>query len=444
MADYDVAVIGGGIAGLTAAFYSPSGAKVLLLESGPRPGGVIATRKKEGYMIEEGPNSLIGSAEEAVKLIEDCGLSDEITKASSTTKKKYIVIGGELVPLPVSPGAFLRTPLMSWKEKLRVFGEPFVRTKAPEDESVEEFFTRRFGTGVARLVDPYVTGVNAGDPTALEAVSAFPRLVSMEKSGSIILNLVRSKKKTRPPIFSFEEGMARLPEKLAASLAGKVRTGRQVEAITRSGGEWNLDVSGMGSVTARAVIYAAPAHAAGLLDGVHPEMAALLKRIKYVPIATVGTGYDLKQFDTPPDGFGFLVPSTEPCRILGTIYSSVVFPNRAPSGKVLLTTFVGGARFMEITKKSDDEVADIVSSELRKLLKVKGEPEMVSIKRYDRAIPQYERGHQRLMQNLSEFEKSVPGLFLAGSYRAGASVSDTIACGSAAARAASSYLEANR
>lgn len=455
----DVAVVGAGISGLTLAFLlHKRGARVAVLEAGGRVGGVMGSHHEAGFLVEAGPNSMLETTPLIGDLVRELGLEHQLVVANPAAKKRYILRGDRLLPVPMSPGAFLATPLFSAGAKLALLREPFVRpVPASFEESVGQFVRRRLGQEfLDYAINPFVAGVYAGDPEKLSARAAFPKLVELEQRyGGLIRGQIRGARERRARaeqprqaarMLSFWNGMQSLPDAIAARLPD-VRLATRVSGVApvaRGGYAVRLDPSSGGAVRelhARAVVIAVPAFAAAPL--VAPMSASVtreLESIVYPPVAAAVVGFRRSSLKHPLDGFGFLVPAVEHRRILGTIFSSTLFPNRAPEDHVALTTFVGGMRQPDIATGDEEAVALTVRAELKPLLKVRNSPVMGAVTRWDRAIPQYDLGHLDRLGRIAALEREHPGLAFCANWRGGVSVGDCIQSAAATAEQVAHYL----
>jgi protoporphyrinogen/coproporphyrinogen III oxidase len=444
-----VAVIGGGITGLAAAWnLQQAGIPFVLFEASERCGGVISSIRQGDWLHESGPNSMLEGDSETSDLIEALGLGSRRHYAADAAKNRYVLRHGRLMPVPTSPGQFMRTNLFSWPAKFSLAAELFrPRLSSKKEESVSEFTQRRLGQEfLDYAVDPLVGGVYAGDPARLSVRHAFPKLVALEaKYRSLIWGAIRRRAKSAGPagrIFSFQDGMEEFPRALAHRLGESVRLNTRVVSLRRDAGGW-LVVSERAGHTLwegySAVVCALPA--GGLarlrLEGCSlPEALSLLGEVEYPPIASVFTGFKRENVAHALDGFGMLVPKTEGRNFLGTLFSSTLFPGRSPAGHVALTTFVGGARQPSLGCLDDDALVRLVLSEMESLLGVRGVPAFVSVRRHARAIPQYNLGYDRFQTACSKAEKAAPGLHIGGNCRDGASLPACLASGRRLALAA--------
>ncbi|MEA2564638.1 MAG: protoporphyrinogen/coproporphyrinogen oxidase [Acidobacteriota bacterium] len=418
----DTLVIGAGISGLTTAFHlARGGQRVVVLEASPRVGGSLETRTDGPWRFELGPNTVLESHQSVTRLIREAGLESEKVTASSTAKRRYLWKGGRLHPLPSGPLGFLRTPLFPASAKLRLLREPWI-PKGDSEESIATFVRRRLGRAfLDYAVGPFVSGVYAGDPERLSVRHAVPRIADLEREhGSLIRGAFASKGAgPRGAMFSFREGMEQLPRELARQI-GDVRTGVACRRIVRTVEGFRAETDS-GPVEASRVVLSVPADVAARLlerEG--------LAEIPYAPVSLVSTGWRREDVAHPLDGFGFLAPRKEGLRVLGVLFPSEIFPGRAPAGHVVLTAFAGGRTDPEVTTWDEDRLMSEVLGELRRTVGVRGEPVISTIRRWPRAIPQYELGHGRFLDMAHEAESALPGLRIGGNFLRGVSVPDCI------------------
>jgi oxygen-dependent protoporphyrinogen oxidase len=446
-------VIGGGISGLACAYrLQQAGIPVRVLDAGVRPGGVIATQEKDGFRFELGPQSFL-SSEPLLKLIDALGLKNELLHADSRAPR-YILFRGQLVPAPLAPPSLLTTPLLGPRTKWRLFTEIFRRTNPPStDESIAAFVRRKFGDELLdRIVAPFVSGIYAGDPEKLSLRASFPKLHEFEtKYGSVLRGAMKSrpaKGAPRPGLCSFREGMETLPRALAARLGDALLTETIVVGARRGKANgkssFEVDVTRNGhreTLLATSVIVAAPADAASeILRDVSHKFAAPFARIEYAPVAVVAAGYRRDQVRHAGNGFGFLVPRSERLRVLGTVWNSSLFPERAPENMACFTSFAGGATDAALCGMSDDEIAEIICTEVERILGIAGPPVTRLVHRYARALPQYNLGHSETVSALGAAASSVAGLFLTGNYISGPSIGSCIEQANQTADAVRVYL----
>ena len=421
------AVIGGGISGLTTAFLlKRKGISVTLFEASDMVGGNVRTVRKDGYTIEEGPNSLLRSPR-LIELVRMLGLEGEVVKANPEAKRRYILSKGRLEPM--GPRSFVNG-YFSPRALLSLAREPFVRSKSPEGESVAQFVSRRIGPEfLDKAVDPFVSGIYAGDPHDLSVRSAFPRLYEMERDfGSLIVAALRRKAEKPDPkfprTFSFRGGLKTLIDRLASELGDAVRCGTHVHRIENAeGGRYRVNGEDFD-----AVVIATPAWvAADLVKDRDAELAETLACVNYAQVAVAVTGYRSDQIGRKLDGFGFLIPSKEKRPILGTLFPSAIFPERAPEGHHLLVTFIGGVRSGgRLDTMTDDELKNAVVDQLAELLNIEGDPGLFHLKRWRRAIPQYRLGYERVADACAAFEERSPGLRFCSNFYRGISMGDCV------------------
>jgi oxygen-dependent protoporphyrinogen oxidase len=446
-----VAVIGAGITGLTAAFrLRRAGVPVTVYEASDRTGGVIQSARADGFLAESGPNTLLETSPVIGDLVRDLGLESKKLYSNPAAKNRYVVRGGKPVPVPDSPAGMLTSKLFSTSAKFRLLTEPFVRRAAPDiEESVAQFVLRRLGREfLDYAINPMIAGIYAGDPARLSITQAFPKLYALEQRyGSLILGQVlgareraRSKEvsKQTAPKFSFPDGLQTITDALHYELRDVVRLRSSVKAIRQRPNGWNLDVTCGGSETTfehEAVLLAGTAHKlAEIRLETNPALSlAPLGEIHYAPVASLVLGFRREDVEHTLDGFGILVPEVERLNILGVIFSSSLFPDRAPAGHVTLTCYVGGLRAPALATRDTKSIVELALGDLRTLLGVCGRPIFVHHSVYPKAIPQYEVGFGRFRDLMNNLETNAPGLFLAGHYRDGISLSDSIISGANAA-----------
>ncbi len=430
----DVIILGGGIAGLTtAATLLRGGLSPFVLDTASSVGGAVSTVRQDGFIAETGPNSLMLENDGTEEILRTFGIAP--VEANPAAKKRFLVCAGKPVAAPASPFGAITTPLLSLAGKLRILAEPFAGKAREADESVAQFARRRLGADAfARLVDPMVAGIHAGDPEKLSLRAAFPRLRAMEQQyGSLLVAGLR-KGRAAPVrrLVNFTGGMATIPEKLAESLgAARIQTGVEIISVETAGGTWSVQfcVAGkMRRVTARALVVAAPPRCWEKIP-FPPALARHLRpwhALPAPPVGVISLGFRREQVEHPLDGFGMLAPAVEDRQILGTLFQSSLFPDRAPNGHVLLTTFIGGCRRPELARLDAPAQSALAAGELRRLLGIRGEPVFTHAHRHAHAIPQYDIGHEKLVSLLENAEHDCTGLYFCGNYRGGIAVGKTI------------------
>ncbi len=450
-----IAVVGSGITGLSTQWFLERESLVrgidLRVETwDPRPsaGGNVRTLSRDGWQCEEAAESILNSRQETKKLALELGLGDRIVQVSPLAKKRFIVWRGQLRPM--GPQSIFGS-FPTWPAKLRALWEPFV-LPGPEDESLAEFGSRRLGRGLMeQIMDPMVTGIYAASPERLSVRSAFPRIKAMEQThGSLFAGLLAGRKarkslpaKERPGSgsYTFQGGMAELARSLADQVRGPVHSQRPVHSILREGVRWRLNTSDDRSELFDQVVFAIPAFDLAAVSGFPSELLADLSKLPYNPVTVVGLGFDRSRVAHPLDGFGFLVPKIEQRKILGTLFSSTLWPHAAPAGKVLLRTMVGGGRQPELASLPDAELVAMVCQELSDLVGLSGTPEFVHIARHARGIPEYPVGHSKTIERLQSALKGT-GLHLAGNAWDGIGVNDCVAAALPRAKAILERIDA--
>ena len=443
-----VAIIGAGISGLSAAWWiQRHGLDVDIYERNGQPGGVIETVRENGYLFEKGPNSFLDNAPETLELCADLKLENELLKQSMRGNERYIFLDGRLQAVPTGPGGLIKTELLTGRAKRRLLKEPFrSANRSPEDESLADFVRRRLGREILdRLVTPFVSGVFAGDPEHLSLRASFPMLYELERShGGLFRGMVAkmwkrkkknsdSKKPAKPRaknLCSFVDGMSVLPRAIAKSLGDRLHLNAPVTEIRkRNGSGYTIALGGNESrqVEVDAVVFAVPAYAlAESLEPFLPRSVEYLRSIPYNRLNVVGMGYSRSAIEHPCDGFGFLVPRNQGVRILGSIWNSSLFVQRAPGGERCFSVFIGGALDPGAFDRSDEEILEQIKKDLQSAIGVADEPLILKIFRWERAIPQYPIGHVERIETLQNELVAYPGLYCVGNYFDGVSTNDCI------------------
>jgi oxygen-dependent protoporphyrinogen oxidase len=452
-----VIVVGGGISGLATAWLLRDKARkagveldLTLLEKEERFGGKIWSIKADGYTCESGPNGFLDSKPQTLELCSAIGVDAKLCRSNDNARKRFIYSGGELHRMPENGSSFLKSRLISWPGKLRLALEPtpFI-AKAPEgvDETLAAFGRRRLGQeALDKLISPMVSGIFAGDPETMSLVSCFPRIAELEREyGGLVramIMLARKKKRERAEgkavssaagpggvLTSFREGIQFLTDALVSSLGDIVKSASPVVAVEKGRSvPYRLRCADGSEQEADVVIVAAPAFAAAdILAGLDAGISGVLRQIPYSSMTVICSGYERDRVAHPLDGFGYLVPKKEGRSILGTLWDSSMFENRAPEGKVLLRSMMGGACFPEYIKLSDEEVSARVKVDLKDLMGIDADPSFVRIFRHEQAIPQYTTGHGKRLEALGAGLEAHPGLILTGNSYRGIGLNDCVA-----------------
>ncbi|MEM0951052.1 MAG: protoporphyrinogen oxidase [Cyanobacteria bacterium P01_H01_bin.74] len=468
----DIAIIGGGISGLTASYTAiQMGHSFQLFEASTSLGGYLQSDRTDGFLTEWGATTFPGSAADLLSLCEKLSLKP--LETSPKAKKRFIVLNQQLNALPMSPLEAITTPVLTTAEKLRVLQEPFIGKTKANDLSLKDFFTRRLGAGVCNnLLDPFVGGIYAGDIDKLSTPAVFPKLWQWEQSkGSIIkgavlaqknrweknvptkselasLGKAKNTKNTRKGmrLFSFEQGMHALPQALSKALPEEsLHLNAPVEEIQIQGRHVLVSAKNQTPVKAKAVILATPAYvSAALMASVSQEASQLLKEIEYNALTLVHLGFDADAIQHPLDGFGALIPQKEKMLLLGSIFASSLFVNRAPNNKILLSNFLGGAHHPEIIALPDEAVVEKALENLATILKPQKPltPVFQSVLRYNKAIPQYTLGHCQRIEAIKDQLNALPlsRFFLCGNYLDSIALNGCVQSAQTAATQASNAL----
>jgi oxygen-dependent protoporphyrinogen oxidase len=467
-----VAIIGGGITGLSAAFQlekaRAGGAELeyILYESGQRLGGSMYSDHVDGCLVEAGPDSFLTEKPWAATLCKELGIADQLIGSNDTQRKTYIIVKGRLIAMPdglmfMVPTKVIPTglsPLFSWGTKLRMLRELLHPPRPMNlDETVAELVERHFGAEVVdRLADPLLSGVYGGDAGKLSVRAVLPRFVEMEeKYGSLSRAMLASRRKmmqagdqqpARPLFTSLKGGMQQMVDALAARLdPGAIRLRQRVRGIYPARDGWRVALEMSGDEHYDAVILATPANVAGtLLESVDADLARDLLGITYSSSVTLTLGYHMDQLHNLPQGFGFLVPRSEGYRMLACTFVHNKFPHRAPENMGILRCFLGGARDEAVLGLTDDEILGMVRRELLTLVKLEARPLFTRIYRWRGAMAQYEPGHIARVARVEERVRQSPGLAVAGNAYHGIGVPDCIRSGAEAAKVIMQVTAAER
>ena len=457
-------VVGGGISGLAAAHRAVELARergvpleLTLLEAADRLGGTIQTERREGFLVECGPDSFLSEKPWALALCRRLGVEDRLIRTDDRSRRTFVVFRGRLHPLPdgfqlLAPtrlGSFLSSRLFSWRGKLRMAGDLFLPRGDDPDESLGSFVRRRFGReALERAAQPLIAGIYTADPDELSLRATMPRFLDMERrERSVILALWRAARAGSPGhtgtsgarwslFVTFADGMEELIQILATRLPpGAVRLKERVSSVVREDDVWRLATANGSVFEADALILSAEAHqTARLLRYLDPALALLLEGIAYASSATVTLAYRRGDIRHPLDGFGFVVPQIERRPVIACTFSSVKYPGRAPDGHALLRVFVGGALNESLLEADDGSLVTTARAELAELLGVTAEPLFTRVGRYPKAMPQYHVGHGSRADAIERAVARHPGLRLAGGAYRGVGIADCVRSGEEAAQ----------
>lgn len=479
-----VAIIGAGIAGLAAAHRllersaeTNEPLELLIFESGARLGGIIKTEERDGFLLEQGPDSFITEKPAAIELARRLGLESHLIQANEKHRRSFIVRGTELIPVPagfqlIAPTRFwpfFNSEIMSWSGKARMALDlvlPRLKTNGAMDESMDEslaqFIRRRLGReALERIAQPMIGGIYTADPERLSLQATMPRFIELERKHRSIIRALRKEKAAEPNevqsqtqgaryglFASFDRGMQVLVDRLAAKLASTgiaLRTRVTAVDLDRTSMQWQVRSEHGPAITVDAVCLAVPAYAAAsLLVETDVLLAAGLKQIPYESTATVNLAYRRADVADPLNGFGFVVPFIEKRSLLACTFSSVKFAGRAPQDSVLLRAFVGGALQAELVELEETEMLSRVRSDLSDLLGVASAPLFSTVSRWPQSMPQYEIGHIARINKIAERLTALPGLALAGNAYSGVGIPDCIRSGETAADSLFAAISENR
>jgi oxygen-dependent protoporphyrinogen oxidase len=439
----DAVILGAGPAGLAVAnAMARAGAKAKVIEPASRVGGSIRTIREDGWLVETGPNTLQLESGDDEALLAAYGLGEVMQSADLRAAKRYIYAHGKMNGLGANPLSLLGSDLLSWSGKLRLVTEIFRTKGGHAGETIEQFATRRFGPeAAAMLMDPVVSGVHAGDPAKLVMAECFPRIHAFEQEHGSVLNGLRRAPKTARKIVGFPRGMQQLADAMAAPIAATDLHLRSVPTLIRRDSRgWNVawrnaDGTEEGARAKHLVVTAPHWHWASLpFDESISRTLRTWEDADVPAVTVVARGYACDDVPHPLDGFGYLTPGSEQRKVLGCLFPTSVLPARAPVGNALLCCFIGGARHPDLAALPDEAVRKLVDEELAATLGIKGRPRKEWIQRWERAIPQYDAGHRRREESLTQAEAEHPGLRFHGAFRGGISLMHVIRSGDALGR----------
>ncbi len=437
-------IVGAGLSGLSLAWYlkkfSKNSIEVTILEGENRAGGKAWTDKKGGFLIEKGVNGVLDNKPSTIELAKELGLS--LLKSNDASRVRFVVRDGRLIKLPDSPASFLKSDVLSFSGKLRLFCEPFIK-RHPEvlDESLASFAKRRLGEEAYNyLIDPMASGIYAGNPERLSLKACFPRIYELEqKYGSLIKAMIslqrearrkgEKKKASAGPggvLTSFNSGMEELVEALCDKLKENLYLNQEVQAIYYESGLWKVETGGSKPYEGTHVVLALPAYKAKkIMKDFSKRLAKLFSFFEYPPIAVCAFSFKKDQV-RDLNGFGFLCPNLEKRAILGCLWDSSVFRYRAPEGYHLLRCLMGGMRNRHVLEKTDSQLLELSLSELKSLIGIKAEPELAKCYRWKRAIPQYHIGYDNLLFQIKEELLKHKGLYIRCNWIGGVSLNDCV------------------
>jgi oxygen-dependent protoporphyrinogen oxidase len=459
-----VVVVGAGISGLALAHVltrraTAPGVDVTVLEAASRAGGVVRSERVDGFLCEHGPNGFLDGAEDTLRLVDELGIRDRLVPSSDAARRRFVYRAGRLRELPTGPGSFLAGDILSLGGRVRLLLEPFVGAGSQEDESVHAFVSRRFGREAASVMaDAMTTGIFGGGSRELSIRACLPQVWQLEAEyGGIVRGLIRRRRSQRASgqargkapagssfgrLTSCADGIEELLAALARSVGPRLRLSAAADRIDRSGNGWVVRTSDGAGYAADHLVLAirAPA-AARLVEGLDAALAAELREIRSSPIAVLCLGYEASAKGARFDGFGFLVPQGEGPRILGAVWDSSIFPNRAPAGHALVRVLMGGGRDPGALALGDEDIVAAARADLRRVCGLDAAPVFVRVIRQVPGLPQYVVGHPARLTRLDRYLAAHPGLQLAGNSYRGLALN---ACITEARRTADAILPSER
>lgn len=438
----NIGIIGGGISGISLAsklsIMKKNGKdiSVTLFEASPRLGGTIDTVHKDGYIIEAGTNGFLDSKPFTTEVFTDAGLAHKLVKSNDNARKRYIQRYGALQRMPENAPAFFASKLLSWKGKLRLGMEFFIAQKNDgEDETLASFARRRLGgEALDFLIGPMVSGIFAGDPEKMSLCSSFPVIADLEKNyGGLVKGMLKKRNKKSGPagpggvLTSYEGGMVCAVNDLADTCVAngaEIIKNAPVTKVSKIDGKYQVEAGGKTYSFDKLALCCPSYESAKILKDMNKELSDTLVSIPYAPIFATGLGFHAEDVQDDIDGFGYLIPAKEGRDILGTLFTSSMFPVQAPKGKKFLRIMAGGDRRHELLKKSDEELLEICLRDIKDVLNVTGKPYMVQTFRYDNAIPQYYVGHREKVAKIEKLTSELGNIYVGGNVLYGIGLND--------------------
>jgi len=427
-----IGIVGAGLSGLATAFYlkrARPDAELVIVEAAAWPGGTLHTENVQDFLFESGGNGFLTNKPDCLQLAEDCGASGLLLPSSERARKRFIY-SDRLHRLPENPGLFLRSKLLSWPQKLRLAGELLVPARRDGlDESLYEFGNRRLGAGFTNIfLDAMSAGIYGSTPQTLSVAAAFPLVVALEREhGGLFRGMLAKRKKEAGPggvLTSTRGGISTLMAHLCEAIPAEKRFREPVTAVSRGGGGYRIE-SSRGVTTVDRVVVCAPAYAAAaMVRDLDAELARRLARIEYSPIAVVGLGY--RSLDDPLDGFGLLTTSSAGLPVLGLLWDSSIFPDRAPRGCKSIRAMIGGQRNPQLVDQDDAGLIRTAEAGIEQAMGIRQAPDVTYVKRWDRGIPSYAPGHIAAVEELFARLGQHPGLYLNCNAYRGVAMNDCV------------------
>ncbi|MCP3868441.1 MAG: protoporphyrinogen oxidase [Gammaproteobacteria bacterium] len=447
-----VLIIGGGISGLSTAWWlARRGISVELWEAANQPGGKIQSTRESGYLTERAAGLLVNHRPEIDQVINEADL-DSVKSYLPEEVKRYILRHGHLTHVPMKAHSLLLSNLWSRQTKRRLLAEILIPRGNNRSESVSSFISRRLGKEILETaIEPFIAGTLGSDADQASAEAVLPRLTELERRygsitlGMLVNRLIKRNRLNRARSFSFRNGMSELTDNLSTCLGVNIRCGMKTSAIERYATGWIASAEFEGDEHRMEVphlVLSTPADvSADIVRDCNNRLGALLGTIDYAPLAVLHLGFQQNQIRQPLDGTGFLVPRREYPRFNGNLWMSALFPDRAPRGHALLSSYLGGSRHPEQLDQDDQSMTENLLSDLSGLLGIRGLPDYVRVDRHSRALPLYHGDYQDRLARIGECLDGMPGLYLAASYIDGVSVRERIYQGMKTAKRIEAALE---
>jgi len=427
-----IAIVGGGISGLTTAFYlrqSLPDALITLFEKESTLGGKMLTKEVDGFYFEAGSNGFLSNKPDTLELVKLSGCEDILIRSNDAARKRFIY-KEYLCPLPESPKAFLQTPLLSLLGKLRVAGEFFMPAKKDDtDETLQSFGYRRVGKEMTDVfLDAMVAGIFASTPSKISVNAAFPAVVKLEKEyGGLFRGMIAKKKKEAGPggvLMSFEKGVSTFIERLAKAIKATIKTGTSVVKLEKREHGYAVSTDEKTELYDTVILASSAYESAELLRDIDASLADRLNTIAYSPISIVGFGYNALAHDL--DGFGLLTTTSAHKEILGVLWDSSIFNDRAPKAKKSVRVMIGGQRNADLALKSKEELIVMAQKGIKETMGIDVKPDVVFVEQWEKGIPNYALGHGDKVKGLFENLKAHKGLYLNSNAYFGVGLNDCV------------------
>jgi len=427
-----IAIVGGGISGLATAFYikqAKPDVQITLFEKEKTLGGKMMTKNVDGFLFEEGSNGFLSNKPDTLELVKESESENLLMRSSDNARVRFIYKEA-LHQLPESPGAFLKTPLLSTLGKIRVAGEIFVPAKKDDsDETLQSFGYRRVGREMTdAFLDPMVAGIFASAPDKISVNSAFPAVVKLEKEyGGLFKGMMKKKKKEAGPggvLMSFKGGVSAFINSLANSMDIEIKTGISIENLEKFKNKYILHVEGKNEEFDKIILSTPAFESANILRNMDAELSDMLDDIEYSPISVVGLGYNELSHDL--QGFGLLTTSSAKKEVLGVLWDSSIFIDRAPKNKKALRIMIGGQRNPDLALKSDEELKSMAIKGVKETMSIEESPSTTYVKQWKKGIPNYRVGHLEKMKKLFKKLKEHKNLYLSSNAYFGVGLNDCV------------------